>query len=443
MDILGKILAQVDNVKRTTARNISDALNDTANFAERLVDQVSMDMGHNIKSKEDMKFTPGKSASAAVVRDGELKVERVPGMMDDPSNFLGAGTIRPMGAKSLNMVHNLGSANELDLIKLLTGRRSLSSPSIAIAEDNVFPFSASPTVLFNPASHRFDPASSVHNQLFNRDAYVATGKTHVDAQHWATGKDARLTQDYEPGTDQRLSILASPRFNSFKEFEESVFGKGVLTKNPDFSASPGADELEKFLAKNVENYSEVSQTISPATQMLALKQFAAQGNKDAKELLTKFRSAPSDYAELKVAGEVPINPSTVSAVMIPEAMKDSYFAMPFLKEKLRARGIRYGAPSELLPEANQQHYRDMVSRIEADILQVSPTSKPLSEETRKYLSGSDAGYLIGSKYTMPKEEFSDAVAKAVMQSDQFAADVASIITESDAQNLINIKKGIK
>ena len=59
-----------------------------------------------------------------------------------------AGAIQPRGLPNLLAVHNLTGGID-QAIDLLTKRKSISSPSIAISE-RVNPFETSPTILFNP-----------------------------------------------------------------------------------------------------------------------------------------------------------------------------------------------------------------------------------------------------------------------------------------------------
>lgn len=465
MGILEQILAQVDNAKRVAGKNTKD-------FIENPSDFLAMVTGR-VKEKSD------KLAS----RDPEVLNELIGNAIPGGG---AVGMIRKGGRTDLNMTHQ----SKLDsLINLLTGRGSVHSPSVAISSGNAFPFTdisniRSGSLVINPASHRFDPELNPANLLLNRDAYVTRQKWTPKEVRLQLGDDLRLTeggkgrtidelyasvpQNNLPGTQQQLSILASPRFRSFREYEKSDKGAALLSDETSYGypkitgllESVFGDEYRKAVqgGKVIDTQELLSKITGREKALLALD---PKKSTDAEnmELIAAYaiQRAFSDYAELKVAGEVPLNNKTVSAVMlspytsyttsVPARVEDS---IKELTKKAEAKGIRVGTPEELMPSDMQMTYMDMAEQMARMMMKEREKTgsayaalDALPSSSLKYIPGGimptdleDA--LFSKSLTATYENTLDAIKR----SNAYAGDVASMLTarDLDAVSTPNILK---
>lgn len=331
-----------------------------------------------------------------------------------------AGAIRPGGATDLNMFH----ATPADKIGRLP---SFTDPSIAITSNRGNPFARSldANLVMNPTSPLFDPATS-RSQLINRDAYVSTDKSAGRSS--LNLDDLRLTQGSGLPLSHALSILFSPKFNSFSQFEKSVVGAEALRK-----ASPGKlkshlkgseEALSKALTDMGFDPTDMLQgKVPPGPAMTVanlLREAAASGNTKAKTAISKLALTPSDYAELKVVGEVPLNENTVSAVFLPKW----YANDPGLREQLKystLRNVPTGTPAELLPSNQLDAYKDL--------------AEYFTQQTMK--AGGDipkSPYLSGFVALSDPEDAYAYILEDIFSSDKFKSDVASMLT-SDAKQV--------
>lgn len=324
-----------------------------------------------------------------------------------------AGAIRPGGATDLNMFH----ATPADEIGRLS---SFTDPSIAITSNRGNPFSGSydANLVMNPSSPLFDPATS-RSQLINRDAYVSTDKSA--GRKSLELDDLRLTQNPELPLSHALSILFSPKFNSFSQFEKSVVGAETLRK-----ASPkrSEDALAKALTDMGFDPTDMLQgKVPPGPAMTVanlLREAAASGNTKAKTAISKLALTPSDYAELKVVGEVPLNENTVSAVFLPRR----YANDPGIREQLKystLKNVPAGTPAELLPSNQLDTYKNL-----AEYFTEQATRGGLDMPKSPYLSG----FTMSSN---PKKAYAN-ILEDIFSSDKFKSDVASMLT-SDAKQV--------
>lgn len=239
--------------------------------------------------------------------------------MPDPQSATTAlgllGAIRKGGNPELFAWHNSDIGKIIDL---LDESGALSNPSIGISKFNPFHFGGheSVSLLMRPGDE-IDPAK-VRADLFNRDGYTTRIKSDV-AQYL---DDTRFTENAAPKDPSHLlSIAASPKFKSLKEFEESPYGAGTLLtpKTQDY-ASDRYDEIKERL-----NASAMGEDFVPQTalerQAWAKEMVKGLDVDDptglGQELLNILKASPSEYAELKKLGDLPLNSDTVAGVLLP------------------------------------------------------------------------------------------------------------------------------
>lgn len=135
---IGALTAYLEGLKRTAKRNFGDVRGNPNDF--------------------------GRMAAARMDEDMTKRLADPTAALDYTTGPVGglAGIIRRGGRPELNMVHNSSRYPE-EIAKLITERGSLSSPSIAIAKDNIYPYEKTSTFVFNPASPLFDPAQQKGN----------------------------------------------------------------------------------------------------------------------------------------------------------------------------------------------------------------------------------------------------------------------------------------
>ena len=471
MGIIGQILAAVDNAKRVAAANVKDFATNPAEFLNMVQARLA---------EKNAQLASGDVEAATQVA------------LDATPAGGAAGIIRKGGRTDLNMTHESSVGN---LLKLLRGRASMSSPSVAISSNNAFPFGelSSPrqaSLILNPASHRFDPAINPANLLVNRDAYVTRQKWTPPEVRLGVTDDLRLTEgatgtrlediykniDTEmlPHSQQLLSILASPRFRSFAQYEKLREGAGTLDPELAYSPQSVRERLQRFYPEDFQKIKD-SDTLIDAEFFLERLQrnikevnkmspadFAKPENIDKQnaaivyDALTK---TASDYAELKVAGEVPLSDRTVSAVMLSPysdiqglAAKDKKL-LEELRDRAASAGLRVGTPRELMPPELVMTYADLAEQ-SANILRKAVKKGTDVWEASSVLPNSAAKYLPPSYLPTTVEEalrrdsptdIYEATLQAIEFSPQYAADAASILTvrDLDAASTANILKRLR
>lgn len=353
------------------------------------------------------------------------------------------GAIMPGGRPDLLMTHAASSPGKYVseiLARLGSGKISeLTHPSIAIASNDARPFSNSDiSLLFNPTSNRFDPEQQIYNQLFNRDVY-----TYRRNGIPPNPRDYRLTEGNNPdSTGQLLSILASPRFSSFKQFEISPFGAGVLGKS--------REELDKIYL-NSNTHSEFYDLVDKfgldkyagkETNFAALENLGRLGNKDAAKFVEGVRATPTAYAELKIPEELPLNSSTLSAVLLPH---NAFFGNTSQKRLIIAAqdelNVPVGTAADLIPAHMESVYSDLIDFIAQDVTAAQKNYKPgtgqsllslVSDTTKKYVPRVNIQEAIISGGVRDR----DAIKDTIFGGRQFEADVASMITAKDIDDAI-------
>lgn len=429
----------------------------------------------------------------------------------DPTNLIGnpilalaaspgdaEASIRRGGMTSLNMTHE----TELyRLMKLLSGRASLSSPSVAISKNDARPFAgrSSASIVMNPNSHLFDPAEAHANQLLNRDMYamrtrvamkppniqemesnvhlspddpdylkeiltkaVRTRSIPLDAR--VGSQDVRLTEGVFPGEDQALSILASPNYRSFADYEKrgapllssyKELPKGshdyVDTReaiddvyHSDALLKSFYDDMVSASTTGYSKYTKKQFEMSGRSFLDRLRDLSDKGDFSANLALKRIATNPSSYAELKVAGEVPINSRNVSAILLPNSTNQLHPEQ--LKQVVRnaeALGIPADTAKGLLAETGTAGYNQSELRLEKILDNVEREARHavgsadsweefnagLTPETKRYLDPYNLEQILTAKEEgVGLTDFSDKVRKAYENSDAFAADVIGMIT---------------
>ena len=407
---IGALTSYLEGLKRTAKRNFGDMLSSPGDFGRMAASRMDEDMTKRLKDPTSaLDYTTGPVGGLA-------------------------GIIRRGGRPELNMVHNAPMTPD-ELADLISRRSSLSSPSIAIAKDTIYPFEASSTFVFNPASPLFDPAQHRGNQLFNRDAYTFRGKDPRDIDSGVRNKfkDMRLTEGYMPDETQTLAIRSSPQFRSFAEYEGSKSGARTLGKFTDRDKAY-ADLLSDNLTEWMQNKYSRSPNKRSSVVLGALRDSARAGDENARFILEEFRKLPSKYAELKVLGEVPVNPRNVSAVVLRDSDLKNYPAeVALLRKAVEDRGVRVGTPRELLPTEHRGLYDDTVGAIGRYLQkhQGNLKSAPSFAETPAVVQR----YLDEDLYRRTLNGWADVdrdLPEYIYGSPQFGAEVAGFLTTKDA-----------
>lgn len=428
----------------------------------------------------------------------------------DPTNLIGnpilalaaspgdaEASIMRGGKVGLNMTHE---TEIYGLMQLLSGRASLSSPSIAISQNNARPFSGgrgSASLIMNPTSHLFDPAEAQANQLLNRDMYAMRSRVVMKPPsaeemkqnaHLGFGdsdylreiltkavstrsiplearigtKDVRLTEGIYPGEDQALSILASPNYRSFSEYEKR--GAPLLSNYRELPKGSHdyrdtREAIDEFyhsdpLGKSFYDEMVFASTVSDKSHREAfekagrsflnrLQDESNKGNFLAHRALKNILLNPSEYAELKVASEVPINSRNVSAILLPNSTNLHPDLLKYVVRNADALGIPADTAKGLLHETGTAGYNQSELRLEKILENVerearhaagSPDSweklnAGLTQETKRYLDPYSLGHLLTAKEEgVGLTEFADQVRKVYENSEAFAADVIGMIT---------------
>lgn len=388
------------------------------------------------------------------------------------------GAIRAGGRTDLNITHESRISRLLDV---LTGRRHLTAPSFAISANQAFPFNGDisnpqiASLIMNPASHRFDPRINPANLLVNRDAYVSRQR-YSPKDVRLQGADLRLTEGSEglsvaemlaskpaddfPGVQKMLSIMASPRFKSFAEYERSPVGARTLSQETSFDWETATTLLEKAFPeayKRGVHHEEAKAILDEARKAyyIAAKVRLDEAARLPKSIADKslaydaLTRAYSGYAELKTVGDIPLDSKTVSAIMLSPYGELSVGAMNYsptlrrIRQEAAEKGIRAGTPEELLPVEFGDLYRSRAEHL-AKMFVKNP-EREVGALTEKYILDWGADNIRAVAKTGSVSKTYDEVLDTIFRSDAFAGDVASMLTakDLDAAKTENILKLLK
>lgn len=267
------------------------------------------------------------------------------------------GALRAGGRPDLLATHgttidNLFAAND-------RAATHLYSPSLAVTPGSQLDNSFADGITLIPRTGAFDPATS-NSSLFNRDVwtpryYHYDGSARDDAAARLADKltmphDGGRLGGYDPADDTDLleqigrtaGIYESPRFPSFKAFEQSPYGARVLTNN--FNAPENASTaFEQILNRHLKTSGHeglVGEAWTDARQVL-VKQ-AQEGDKEAQKILQLSRKLSSNYGELKVHGDVPLVSDYWAGALMwdrPKPEKITQESLREIKEVFRKGGI--------------------------------------------------------------------------------------------------------
>ena len=344
-----------DLVDLTIARN--PELLDKLSYGERVSTGSGETWRPNDETLDPINFTPfGKALGGAVRRVGEA-VGKAPAA----ASFGQAGAILPKGRDDLYLVHGatVGAYNL---------PRELSSPSLAITSKespSLSPFHGNVTFVAKPGA--FDPGGDVPAALFNRDAYAWRRRDYREARVPDWGPDGRLLPDdqillaravarlkdrfsttpemvalkegfgekpgvYDRPREHYMAIKQSPIFPNLGAYEGSPVGAGALSDGWGVMNSAGdlKRDLDDWLRSNVSQ--DLYLYGDPDQVYKAFLAGAQRGDPAARQVLSQARRLPSEYAELKVHGPIPLATDRWAGALVGESDHT-------LASKLSAKGI--------------------------------------------------------------------------------------------------------
>lgn len=274
-----------------------------------------------------------------------MKTGRTQGVFDAasmvPVGAGGAGQAMITAGGDPRLLLSRGTVKDA-LLYALKNKNKIDNPSFAIAKEYLPENFGDVFVLPHPRA--LDPKYHPRNsELYNIDAYTGprssiTGETRLQ---WGDLPD---TEEYA------LRVAMSPKYNSFKHFENSSHGAklGVLDQNvgngtgATWSGSFQAviDELQKFDPDWVEN-------LANDPKMYAKVLDDPNINRRHVDRIRKSSGVGQEHAELKYAGGFPISEDTIQAVLVPPSFKypDNFmgwpdpFKYPRIVKALRERNI--------------------------------------------------------------------------------------------------------
>ena len=251
-----------------------------------------------------------------------------------------------LGAKQQNyLINRMSTENgnyngvmRMDALPVRHGQQSKSapsliSPSLAIHHaDEVNPFMSDLALVFNPA--KVDPAVTGRAKLYNRDIYSYTSpQTGLNTTSW-DGRPAffepRLTEGAISGgmfMDHLAQILASGKFKSFAEFEASPTGAKTLDLYQQLGRKRTnliKDAITSGIAsENRTNYDVFTRNKQDLSDGEFVKFFHDyMKGAPAKSMMGRTRDiaskAPSEYAELKYTGELPMTADTLLGAIVTD-----------------------------------------------------------------------------------------------------------------------------
>lgn len=230
-----------------------------------------------------------------------------------------------------------------DSKKAVSADPIVQHPSIAInkTDPRNNDFYEDALVIYNPAA--VDPATNWRSHLINRDSYsyrsgdVASGiealkRVGIDRNNPTTGRpvllDPRMTEYFTVNTKKgaypdshSMQIFNSPEFKSFAEYEASPAGAATLDSY-DNLGSYGKDRVRASLSRAMDFYmTKLARSGEQLTVPNMNKLLDSEGTTTAKAVKDLLQRAPSNYAELKYRGPLPINSETTLAVLLRDANK--------------------------------------------------------------------------------------------------------------------------
>lgn len=234
----------------------------------------------------------------------------------------GFGILRQGGIRGINAIHG---TNEHSLVQLAdeinkTGRATLHSPSFEITrnEASAPKFGWGDTSII-PDPRAIDPKVRLDAHLYNRDAYVARsgGKEFTETELNAIIHDSRLTEGESPGLSHSLSIIASPRYYDFKDYEQGNLGAAALTR-PIKPVETYLYRKAGFSDADIYNATHSKEDLLDFYDRLEAK--ALNGETPARQILKRLKEQGSEYGELKLIRGLDISSSNILATIVNPGM---------------------------------------------------------------------------------------------------------------------------
>lgn len=244
---------------------------------------------------------------------------------------------------------------------------SLLSPSLAIHHvDEINPFMRDLTLVFNPT--KIDPAITGRAKLYNRDIYSYNSpQTGLNTTSWNNKPaffEPRLTEAAgiagNMSLDHLVQILAKDKFKSFAEYESLPTGAKTLDLYKQLTR-PQRNKIKDAILngmqqENISNYN-VFDRHRDVLSTEEFNNFLHSYMKDApvnsmmgrvKDLASK---APSEYAELKYTGELPMTADTLLGAIVAGPGKN---LVPVLRQSMPGVPIMQ-YPSNLIKGEDQKY----------------------------------------------------------------------------------------
>lgn len=251
-----------------------------------------------------------------------------------PSQLLGLGALPLLGgAIRLGGAKDLVASHVSADPKALAKSGFLDAPSIGITANRGSAFASmrAPQLIF--AAGKLDPMRQNYpTVLINRDAYIGSPsgrpgggpkwdqgyfdhrwQSRMDEVKEAYGPgwpDLRMAHSF-PTSGHGLAIAASPNFRSFREFERSPMGAQLLRKRAGVDAWAYQSALDKDIAEQARLVGGLGLSGHEYAKLLA-KRYYNQGRDHLSnfelQLWDRASRSPSDMAELKHYGKVPLRP---------------------------------------------------------------------------------------------------------------------------------------
>lgn len=247
------------------------------------------------------------------------------GLADKLPAVAAIGALRAGGNPALFATH--GST----MNKLLRAGDELTSPSLGVTKGVQNHFGEDSGIVLLAKEGAFDPRYST-STLLNRDGYTprirgyrmgkaptynSAGDMRKEETAWA-----RLDDRFKGPIEERIKfgeghnypgslsighqagIEESPVFRSFKEYERDPRGAQTLSDISPVEAS------EYWITRLQDWYRKTMDDNAPrmwSDAKIPLVEAAKRGDEEARQILFQAKRLPSEYGELKVHGQVPLN----------------------------------------------------------------------------------------------------------------------------------------
>lgn len=407
-------------------------------------------------------FPRATSIAAAVITKDPTTLISNPALSFSASIPESEGAIRPGGRPDLNLTHESSISS---LLNVLTGRKVLTHPSIAISSNDAAPFNGhlgadSATLLMNPTSHYFDPATAHANQLINRDSFSTRWRGPLPKEVRLNKLDLNFTEPFAPSADparaldssvlhdilynnapqQSLSIAGSPKFNSLAQYEDHQYGAKTLSRTDSLSYHGTESAIESVYPGLLSELARAPDAKLAKTFVNLQSKKAAEGDIKAGMFMGAIGSTFSNYAELKGVGNIPVSGKTVSAIML-DPRTDSTLRKSIIKQA-DSLGIKAGTAEDLAPKELKQTAKDHA----IDLHDVLTGVKKPYPNMLGFVDNINIWHDINMAHEsgqLSKGQARKAIYEEVVKSNKFAGLVASSLTTADANAAKQITSQVK